>query len=310
MRRIPRTVGALLTAVVLSLGSLGTSVAALPNVEHHADPASPTTASNSAVAHFHVFAINNDTSTVSQFFLFATTTGSVRSATPSVGNCTQSGALSCVFGQFRPGDRIDVFVDFNTAASGTTGDVKFDWNSTGTPPDKKGRSHGDNFEDIVALPLNPSNDFRGTYVADSSLTIVANGNSLGNSNKQATIVVSPVTGIPITVQDGSFIPCEGVNVTCPTTLFGETSQLNVGDGGSFGLFPVTLQLYKPGVNPSQVNGIYHQWTDTAGDHDELITAHCPTDVTPTDQCFTATKLGSQNLQIVVWLLHNGHVGGY
>jgi len=320
-RRIPRLLGALALAISWNAAVMaGPTLAALPNVTTTATQPSPAVASTNAVVFFEVTATNSGPSNVSQFFLFAGTTGTVYSATPSQGTCSQSGALSCVFGQLNAGKTVTVDVAFNTPANGSTMPLTFFWNTTGTPPGKN-NSHGDNFTDIRDVALDGSGDFRSTYVFDSTLAIVGDNASLNNGNKQSTLVVSPATGLPLTIQDGpdvtrfacgtATVPPAIPPAQCPTSFFGETSSLDVNGGAVYGTpFKVVLQLYRPGVNPSQVNGIYHSWTDLTGNHDEVITAPCPASGTPTIQCFTATKLGSQNLQIVVWLFHNGRINGW
>jgi hypothetical protein len=318
-RRIPRLLGALALALSWNAAVMaGPTLAALPNITTTATQPSPATPSNSAVVFFEVSATNHGPSNVSQLFLFAQTNGTVYSATSSQGSCTTSGALSCTFGALNAGNTVTVDVAFNTPSSGSSMPLSFFWNTTGTPPGKN-RSHGDNFVDTRDMTLNGSGDFRSTYVFDSTLAIVSDNSSINNGNKQSTLVVSPGTGLPLTVQDGSFnISCGSADIApadCPTSFFGETSSLDVNGGAVYGTpFKVVLQLYRPGVNPNQVHGIYHSWTDTTVDppvnHDEVITAPCPATGTPTSQCFTATRLGSQNLQIVLWLFHNGKINGW
>ena len=147
---------------------------------------------------------------------------------------------------------------------------------------------------------------------DTSHRSFHNGLSLGNNNKQSTSVTVFDTTFPASAADGSTLSfvCDQ-NLTCPGTFFGQVSQVDV-DNGANHTIHVVMQLYKPGKNPNQVSGVYHQYTNSSGALvDEFITTVCDSASAPTTvPCFLATKLGSNNLQLDVWILHNGKLGGF
>jgi hypothetical protein len=123
-------------------------------------------------------------------------------------------------------------------------------------------------------------------------------------------------GIPLTVQDGAGIDEGCIDTTdpvfvCPTTFFGETSIVNVADDFLFtNAFKITITIYK-GPNPSQINGIYHGYYDSADVfHQEDITARFPAGGTPNEiPSFSAEKVG-QNTVLVIYSYHNGPFRGH
>ncbi len=310
-QRIPRLVGALGLALALAAGMLSSAMAATPKVTTWGTNLSPAFVSNGGLAAFTVYARDDDTSTLAQFYLTETTSGtrapSVYAAIASQGTCTQSGQLQCDFGQVKPGVTVTVTVAFTTGA-GSSWSPDFEFSTTGFVTGKN-RSHGDAFpvtDDLTVQLTNGDRDHAGSYVWDSGQASVAD-TGITRSNPQSTAVTVSSTGIGAAVSDGSVIGCQGIDVTCPASLFGETSVVSVDNGLPQPAFQIVIDYYKPGVNPNQVNGVYHSWNDASGTGDELITTQCSGSPVPSSvPCFTASKVGPQNLEIIIWTYHNGN----
>ncbi len=386
--RFPRIVGALGLAIALLTGQLVSSaLGATPTVTlgsgqfgnenvppPYASGATPSAVSSGNVSGFYIWAQNDDTSTISQFYLASKSAGDAVGATwfrvdesdpahpvveTGVMDCPVShGSLACSFGQLKPMERIYVTAAFITTASGSncfpgspevgvgpTGTsymcVDFQWTTTGTPPDKNGRSHGDAFDWYDAVDVGTSNNFGSqfpfcdpvttdcTTTSGGYLTVLTTGN-LSSSNAQTTRVEAPpqaqnsdFSTSALQAADGEYYPDPScTSQTCmdaESKFFGEWSWVVVNDGTNFqepgdtGVpIHVVLQLYRPHVHPNQVDGIYHQWNDASGSGEENIYA-CPSSEPPANgdvPCFVASRFGGQNLQIDVWMWHNGPIRGW
>lgn len=302
--RISRIVASLGLAMSLTLSLValpGVILAATPEVTvWNSGPVPGTVAPGEPVA-FTVYARNDDTSTVSQFYLRDLTAGTVLSATPSKGSCQQTEPLDCSLGQLKPGVTVSVLVVYLAPASGSSMPVTWVFSTTGLGsggPDSD-NSHGDEFPTSSSVSLNASADFGGRYVNTNSQTTVQNGQTLGPSNKQSTIVFSPETGIGVTVEDG---PGAGGDGGCGSgaTCFSETSAINVNNGASYeNGFKVVVNLHSSQI-PSGVNAnnlvVYHdgvQITDKCGK-------------TPDPDCYSVKKF-SWGLQVTIWLTQNGNI---
>lgn len=296
------TISLLLSLTAVSVVLPASTLAAIPNVQAgrgtEANPlgtlsgAQPTTVSPGSRVQFSIWARNDDTSTVSQFFLTETTGRTVYSASWSksngtTGSCAASTPLSCSFGQLKPGQSIDAVIVLQTPMSGASMPVNFVWSTVGI-------GHGDSFPVADSVGLNGTDDFSGRFLVSSDSPVVGNvGVSTGN--KQSTTVYSPATGIGVTVQDGP-----GVSSACvPTTkCFGETSDIHVGNGSAqYGQFKVVVNLHSSAI-PKGVSAnnlkVYHDGA--------AITTICAD--TPAADCYSVTKF-KWGFQVTIWLLHNG-----
>ena len=269
------------------------------------------------VAAFRVHAANpsSNTSNISQLYLTEKSGASVYGILgDDRGGCTTSGQLLCSFGALRPGQSIDFDVALTAPTGSGTWHLDFEFSSTGYTNDKKGNSHGDLFFQLWNLTTPATGttvDTAGTYVWDATHQSFHNGLALGNGNKQSTSVTVTGTNFPPSLADGTTLTFTcGTGFNCPGTFFGQVSQVDV-DNGANHLIHVVIQLYKPGKNPNQVNGVYHQYTDSSNVlQEEFITTVCDSATAPsTVPCFLATKIGN-NLQLDIWAPHNGKYGGF
>src|SRR5205823_8200085 len=110
--------------------------------------------------------------------------------------------------------------------------VSFHFNSSGTTG---GNSHG---TDIAApegtVTLSSDGNVDGRWLFDSSLVNIANSQAISATNKQSTkltVDFNVVGQIPASVRDGfTDRACGGLTIPtsdCPTTFFGQTSDVNV-----------------------------------------------------------------------------------
>jgi hypothetical protein len=281
--------------------------------------ATPSTVSSGDTAGFLVTFVNGGSSNISQLFMnMATPSGAtfVETITPPTVNCAPpigTTPLMCSYGAVNAGQTVALTVVYTTP--GTTGPLTAtaNWNTTGsTGSDRGNNSHGDTLSKTGTVVLSTNKDFGGRFVDTATQTTISNDPNLGSKNKQSTSLTVNQTKLAVTVQDG-FVPAciSGSTICHPESFFGQASDLGVANGQVFATpFKVVLTLYHPGIAASDVQGIYHSYTDSAGvQHDENITELCTADP-PLIQCFTATDVGNQNLQIVVWLLHNGKINGW
>lgn len=300
-----------LTAVSVALPAL--SLAALPDVHvgygtnWEANPAPDNGASPEAVGPsqpvlIQLWARNFDSSTISQFYLAINTSGTLTSATWSkssgqTGTCTPASSYICSFGQLKPGVTVYVTALFRAPATTTveaTMTNAFAFSTTGTAPDGGNNSHGDTWPISNSVRVSSSDDFAGRYLVTNDATLVQNAQTLSSTNKQATIVYSPATGIGVTVEDGPDVSGGCGSDTC----FGQTSDIHVGNGSAqYGAFKVVVNLHSSEI-PSGVNAnnlvVYHDGV--------AITETCGK--TPTADCYSAKKF-SWGIQVTIWLLQNG-----
>jgi hypothetical protein len=320
-RKIPRLLAALSLAIALAAATFSAAVAKPAPLTAGGDNLSPAFVTPGGLGGFHVFATNTGGSNISQLFLSGPAAygvfGSEATFTPSGGSpisinsaCPQRGQLLCTFGALRPGDRVDVTVALILTGSGNaSGD--FTWSTTGFVSGGN-QSHGDAFSTPFNVTL-ANGDQAGSFVWDSNQSDFSNDTNINNSNKQSTSVSVNVVRGPVDLSDGQGIfTCQGLDgYTCPTSFFGQPSTLDINNGEVFDQpFRVVITMYRPGVNASQVHGVYHAYTLNSVAHEFNIQTICPTTGPITEECFTASKLGSQNLQIIVWLFHNGKINGW
>ena len=314
-RNIPRLLGALtLASTLVALAFAGPVAGTAANLQFTVDNLSPSVVSQGALGAFYITASNPEpnTSNISQLFLTEKSGAGVYAIENSrPGTCTMSGQLLCNFGALRVGESITVRVALTAPSSGANWHPDFEFSSTGYVIDKgKNKSHGDLFIQTFDIPLAGANDdSAGTYVWDAPHESFHDGLTLSSGNKQSTTVTVFEANFAASAADALTISCIENSTMCPSSFFGEASEITV-DAGANHLIHVVIQMYRPGRNPNQVNGVYHTWTDTSGDHEENITNACPTEGTPTGTCLTATSLGNKNIQLDVWLTHNGRVNGW
>lgn len=294
----------LLLSLTASVALPASTLAAIPNVlagrGTEAVPlagtsAQPTVVSPGAYVQFSTWARNDDTSTVSQFFLtesLGRTIYSVHWARKdgTLGTCPTSLPLNCSFGQLKPGDWINATIVVQALATGASMPVRFVWSTVGI-------GHGDSFPVDDSVAISNSNDFSGRFLINSDLLPIGDSDVLGPGNKQSTIVYSPTTGIGVSVEDGP-----GVSNGCaPGQCFSQGSDIHVGNGSSqYGQFKVIVNLHSSeipnGVNANNLT-VYHDGV--------ALTTICAD--TPIADCYSAKKF-KWGIQVTIWLLHNGKLG--
>jgi hypothetical protein len=320
------TLSLVLSLFAVSVAVPASTMAALPNLtvgygtqDHQitgsgASGAQPAAVTPGKYVAFSIWARNDDTSTISQFFITATTAGTVKSATWSKSDgstqaCTPGGdPLNCSFGQLKPGEWIDALIVFTTPASGTSMPVNFVWSTVGL-------GHGQTFPISDSVSLNGGANFEGTYVVDSGTVIVGDDPNVGPGNSRSTAAAVHNSGIPVTVQDGpNFNPphsdiCTVTATFACTGFFGEWSSINVENNHDFSpdTFTITITIdaasIPKGVNKNNI-GIYHQYQDASGAwHEETVPLGCPGGSFP---CFTLTVTKSLWV-LVIQTTHNGNV---
>ncbi|MBA3687481.1 MAG: hypothetical protein H0W81_01380 [Chloroflexi bacterium] len=296
------TLSLLLSLTAVSVALPASTLAAIPNVaagrgteasELTGTGAQPSTVSPGSRVQFSIWARNDDTSTVSQFFLTETTGRTVYSATWSsstgkTGSCAASTPLNCSFGQLKPGQSIDAVIVLQTPMSAASMPVNFVWSTVGI-------GHGDSFPVADSVGLNGTDDFSGRFLVSSDSPVVGDVDVVSTGNKQSTTVYSPATGIGVTVQDGT-----GVSSACvPTTkCFGETSDIHVGNGSAqYGQFKVVVNLHSSAI-PKSVSA-----NNLKVYHDGLAISTICADI-PAADCYSVKKF-KWGFQVTIWLLHNG-----
>ena len=248
-------------------------------------------------AQFSIWAFNDDTSTVSQFFLTETEGLAIYSASWSnsngtTGTCPTTIPLSCSFGQLRPDESIDAVIVLQTPVSTAPSvGVNFVFSTVGI-------GHGDSFPVPDSVGLKGGPDFNGKFLVSGDLLVVGDSETLSTGNKQSTIVFSPTDGIGVSVEDGSGPGSPTSACSAAQKCFSETSEIQVGDGtDQYGQFKVVINLHSSlipkGINANNLK-VYHDGTQ--------ITTICG-DI-PVADCYLVKKLKT-GFQITIWLEHNG-----
>ena len=314
-RRFPRILASLGLSMTLALGATTIPVAtlgALPTVTVGLGPTAGVFAASGAIpatvkptepAGFQVWARNDDSSTVSQFYLSIQSAGTLTTASwtksnGQSGTCSGTATYDCSFGQVKPGGSVVVTAVITTPTSGSGLGVNFVFSTTGLGSGGGDNSHGDTFPISDSVALNADANFAGRYVSGNTLRTVQTDQVLGSGNRQSTIVYSPTTGIGVTVEDGP-----GLSGGCAlgAACFSETSEIHVGNGSAqYGQFKVIVNLHSSEI-PSGVNAnnlvVYHDGVP--------ITATCGK--TPVADCTSAKKF-SWGLQVTIWVHQNGKFG--
>jgi hypothetical protein len=305
-----RAVASAAAASILILSAFGaTSVSAgQPNWDLTVTTL-PNAVSPGADAGYRLVIRNNGSSNISKLFLNDTVAGpATYLAGDRANTCQTSPVLFCSFGALGSGGSITLTVAHATPASGASFSVTFELNTSGASANDKGHtSHGDTLTRTATTSLSGDQNFGGGFV-QSAGSNVSNGQTLSGANVQSTKVTVDATnsnGIPVTVQDGSAVtfPC----VACSGTVYGEWSDVQVAEGANVsGLIKLTLTVYK-GSLPKKVDlskvVVFHTYIVGATNITDRIQTACP--ATPIANCLTPTKLSNGNLEVVVYVDHNG-----
>jgi hypothetical protein len=306
--RISRIAASLGLAISLSASLVavpGITLAALPDLHvgkgsvaqiYALDGATPTKVDPGEPVLIQVWAFNNDSSNVSQFYLLISTLGSLTSATWTKsggehGICSPTSTYTCSFGQLKSKSSVVITALFTAPSASGSMYNDFTFSTTGAGVSTTGdNSHGDN--KLVQNPVTVDNsiDFAGRYVTTNDLKTVETGDTPSSRDKQTTIVYSPDTGIGVTVDD---------SVGCPSSAgcFGQISEISVANGESYTAgFKVVVNLHSSEI-PDNVNA-----NTIEVFHDGVQIDKCGT--TPSPDCYIAKKM-SWGIQVTIWLLHNG-----
>jgi Domain of unknown function DUF11 len=254
---------------------------------------------------------NGGKSTVSQLFLddVVITGGTFFRAYPSQGSCV---GTDCSLGQLKPKKSATVIIVV-TPTSGSVS-VTGTFNTTGLGSGSNDESHGDAW--IVSANITVSGDVQdvaGRFIDQDGNLIVQNSQALGDTNPHSTKVVAPQTLIGVSVEDGVTVAqdCDPAKVAC-ANLFGETSVINVAQGGTFtGGFQILIGFDSSEVVGANQNSlkIYHTYGDGQW---EVIDTKCTfargATVPKSLPCLTVTKSGP-DLFATIWTTHNGVMRG-
>lgn len=280
---------------------------------------------------FDVSFTNAGTSNYSQFFLDAKTpTGltfqglvagptlisptNVKTDLPDTSCVDTAGDLDCAFGPLNAGYTIYVrpLYDTDDSASGTYA-VPFIFTSTGTPSDKLGRSHGDDFGKTGLITINSDDDFDGGYFLGA--TEIATNPALSRRNQQSTSIpaFTAFNGGPLTAEEVALS-----TFTCPSQVaddggacFTLWSIINVDEATPYGGgFEIVIGLDNS-LASGQVNAIKFVHVKDDGSV-ELVKNLCndTSGAAPTNMpCRYFTPDGGDTLAHI-WLTGNGRLSGY
>lgn len=254
---------------------------------------------------------NAGPSNISQLFLVDDGKTAPSYVHTSHGSCTDAGVspLLCTFGALNAGGSITVIVAYTTPTTGTTFSVNFELNTTGATFTNPAKSHGTVLPATGTTTLSTDPDYGGGFIVGDSTVADA---QIGGHNIQSTLVVSPSTLIPVTVQDGSGT---AGNAECPADshAFADCSLVSVGGGHLFDHPFLVVLTFLGSALPSAVNAnnltVLHTYTDADGNlATETISARCTSEPPASSgaPCLVVTKVG-KNLQVDIWLLRNGGV---
>lgn len=239
----------------------------------------------------------NTTNAAGVPFVGATVNGS------AVANaCSKTVPVVCNFRQVRFNDRIVVTVAFTPTVGATSVTAAFTWSSTGATGSDGGTSHGDTWTDAAktaSLSTNP--DYAGGFVTGGG-SAIQNLQVVSAGNRQATGLAGLPSNVAATVFDGAL-----ATGTCITTtdvdcadVFGEWSEVTVGDGQSFGTaFKITITYYS-----GTPKGFVHSYGDPV--QQEFIGACPKKNPASAAPCFTwAPKTSTAT----IYTFHNGSYRG-
>jgi len=324
-RRSLRLFSALGLAAMLAAGTLTTTLAANPAGWGATLASAPADVSLGDYEGFVATFTNSGPSNISQLYAMAddATGATFVSATPSQGTCNDFGPLLCNLGAVPAGTIenptvVTIKAVYLAPSSGQSSSLVVNFNTTGTPNDKKGRSHGDAIPTNVATTdLCQSNrDCAGRWVNSDTLKTVFTDPNFSNRNQHSTQINSPVTGIGVSAQD---LP--GSAFDCPTQAegkcFGQWSDLSVNFGQPYPQgFTVLLGLSHFEVpNTINLDNLNFVHLNPDGTFLENITATCEfgngNDQPPTNMpCKIVSQTTNGDFFGLLWLTKNGPARGW
>jgi hypothetical protein len=303
MRRVVGGTAAGLLIAATFLGTTAPAFGAVPTGTAKLE-ALPTQFTAGSQVGFRATFDQQDTSTLAKLYLVLSTTGatsvSYLSATlngsATAKACSTTLPVTCQWKGVRPHDHVVVTVGYNVATGGTavTGDGI--WSTTGASSNDGGTSHGDTWSDTPKTSTLTSDvNFGGGFSATSG-TVIANGQAVSATNRQATKVAGLPAGVMATVLDGNTTADCG-SIDC-STAFGEWSEVTVGDGQTFGsAFQIVITYYQ-----GTPKGFVHRYGSAPNYQYELV-GPCPKqNPASAAPCFTWS---SKTRQATIYTLHNG-----
>jgi uncharacterized repeat protein (TIGR01451 family) len=300
---------ALVLAATLAGGTFSIVSAANPAGWRATAAATPTQISADDAAGYTVTFTNDGPSNISQLYLMAATPSGatfIEVAKAPVGVvCNTGGPLFCNIGAVNAGSPTLEFVVVYDAPSSGPLTVDFQFSTTGVPSGKN-RSHGDALTVSATTQQTTSGNFAGRFAYTNTLLTVADNQTIGRTNRQATTATGPETDIPITVGEVplSTYPCPPV---AEGECFSEWSEFNVGAGKHYDLgftAQVALSHFEvPGNITADTVRFLHVLDNGSVDELERCTTAGQVD------CFTAVQQGLDILTTFI-LTVNGRVGGY
>lgn len=264
------------------------------------------------------------TSNISQLYLNATAPpdgwifGGVESQSQGGDSCDASTAIfTCSLGAVPAGTTATVRVLYTTPST-VTGTVSLDWflfNTTGVAGDRKGNSHGDNYETTGTVTLDPSPDFAGAYTSSNNLIVADNPVLHVRRNPQSTSVTSPdpLIGVMVGERPGNAAICPAAASTC----FGQWSFISVNGGFDYGAegqsFTVVL-AYKGNIGNASFVHLFDDYSATNPTAYELIeyADDVCSDATPDFTelpCMILSSSGGDSF-VTLFLKENGQVKAY
>jgi hypothetical protein len=216
--------------------------------------------------------------------------------------CGTALPVVCTFRQVRFGDHIVVAAAFTPSVGATSVTAKFSWSSTGSTDSDGGTSHGDIWDGVPhTASLSTDPDYAGGFVTGGA-TSIQNLQLVSAGNPQATGLVSLPSGVAATVFDGAFATGVCINtadVDC-SDVFGQWSEVTVGDGETFGTaFKITIKYYS-----GTPKGFVHSYGDPV--QQEYIGACPKKNPASAAPCFTWS---AKTNTATIYTFHNGSYRG-
>ena len=302
-----RLVGGAAAGLLIAATFLGTAAPAFATVPTGTATleALPTQFTAGSQVGFRATFDEQDTSSLAKLYLVLNTTGtttvSYLSATLNGASttkaCSTATPVTCQWKNVRPGDHVVVTVGYNvvTNATAVTGDGI--WSTTGQSSSDGGTSHGDTWQDTPKTSTLTSDVNYGGGFSAALGTVIANGQAVSATNRQATKVAGLPAGVLATVLDGTTTSADCGPVDC-STAFGEWSEVTVGDGQTFGsAFQIVITYYQ-----GTPKGFVHRYGSAPNYSYELVGACPKKNPAGSAPCFTWS---SKDNQATIYTLHNG-----
>ncbi len=270
--------------------------------------AQPGMVSPEGYVRFDVTFTNPTASNIAQLDMRADTSSTLMAVVvpPSQGTCDDSGTvLTCNFGALNAYQTATFSVVYQTPSSGS-GDVDFNFMSTGSTSSDRGKnSHGDERTITGTVTISTSKDFAGSYLYDPANLTVSDVLNVTKQNPQGTKATGKQTGVPLTV--GEYPPntyvCPGVS---SASCFGEWSVVNL-DNGAYvpGGFEVVIAYNKV---PGNANATRFVHLVGAGLQPVFITDACSD--TLTVNCIKSVTSSQGDTYFTLVVDNNGPMRGY